>query len=95
MCGGCAQHPQHSDAHEAQLLGINPSASARVYFLTYRGPPVFDGLALGVTQHKSTRMLITADCNGAATRALYARRWVKLKEKCSINELSRQMRGAL
>lgn len=54
------------DAHEAQLLRINPSASARVYFLTYRGPPVFDGLALDVTQRKSTRLLIIADCNGAA-----------------------------
>lgn len=54
------------DAHEGQLLQINPSASARVYFLTYRGPPVFDGLALDVTQCKSTRLLIIADCNGGA-----------------------------
>lgn len=53
-------------AHTAQLLRINPSASARPYFLTYRGPPVFDGLALDVTQRKSTRLLIIADCNGTA-----------------------------
>lgn len=37
------------NAREAQLLRINPSARVRVYFLTYRGPPVFDGLALDVT----------------------------------------------